>query len=165
MDEIRTERLLLRRAREDDLAALHAVLSDPKATRYWSTPPHVSLDETRQWLADMMAGPAAPTADFIVELDGRTIGKTGCFKLPEIGYILRPDHWGRGYAREALAAATAHIFAHFDVPALVADVDPRNAASIRLLERTGFVRTGAAARTWEVGGEWCDSLYYALKRP
>lgn len=164
MDSLRTERLILRRAREEDLEALHAILSDPRATRYWSTPPHDSLDQTRAWLADMMAPPRL-SSDFIVELGGQAIGKAGCYRLPEIGYILHPDHWGRGYAAEALGAAIPHIFTHFDVPALLADVDPRNSASIRLLERLGFERTGAKARTWEVGGEWCDSVYYALKRP
>jgi len=47
---------------------------------------------------------------------------------------------------------------------LTADVDPENAASIRLLERLGFLRTGFAERTWNVGGEWKDSLYYGLSR-
>ncbi len=38
--EFRTERLVLRPAREDDLAAMHAVLSHPKAMAYWSSAPH-----------------------------------------------------------------------------------------------------------------------------
>ena len=40
--EIHTPRLTLRSARPDDLEAMHAVLSDPRATRWWSTPPHAS---------------------------------------------------------------------------------------------------------------------------
>mgnify|MGYP003347797219 CR=1 FL=1 len=44
------------------------------------------------------------------------------------------------------------------------DVDPRNKASIRLLERLGFAETHRAARTWLVGEEWCDSVYFALTR-
>jgi len=41
--EIRTPRLILRSARPDDLDAMHAVLSDSRATRWWSTPPHETL--------------------------------------------------------------------------------------------------------------------------
>jgi RimJ/RimL family protein N-acetyltransferase len=48
--EVRTSRLILRTARPDDLDGLHAVLSDPRATLWWSTPPHETLDQTRAWL-------------------------------------------------------------------------------------------------------------------
>jgi len=161
--EIITPRLILRTAREGDLQAMHAVLSDPRATRWWSTPPHETLDQTRVWLDAMIAnGPDHP--DFVIELDGRVVGKAGFFALPDIGYILHPDVWGRGLAAEAVVAAIDHVFGAHDLEALTADVDPENAASIRLLERLGFVRNGSAERTWNVGGEWKDSLYYSLSR-
>jgi ribosomal-protein-alanine N-acetyltransferase len=162
---IRTERLLLRRARPDDLDALHAILTDRRAMRYWSTPPHTTLAETQEWLDRMIDGPPAESDDYIVELDGRAIGKAGCYRLPEIGYILHPDNWGKGYIREAMTAIIAHIFATRDIERLVADVDPRNDASIGLLLRLGFVETHRARGTWQVGEELCDSVYFALARP
>ena len=162
--EILTSRLILRSARPDDLEAMHAVLSDPRATRWWSTPPHETLEQTKGWLDGMIAnGPDHP--DFVVELDGRVIGKAGFYAMPDVGYILHPDVWGQGLAAEAVGAAIDHVFQAHDVETLTADVDPDNAASIRLLERLGFVRTGFAERTWNVGGVWKDSLYYALSRP
>lgn len=161
--EIRTPRLILRSARADDLDGMHAVLSDPRATLWWSTPPHETLEQTRVWLDGMIAhGPDNP--DFVIELDGRVIGKAGFWRLPDVGYILHPDCWGQGLAAEAVGAAVDHVFASRDLETLTADVDPENAASIRLLERLGFVRTGFAERTWNVGGVWKDSLYYALSR-
>lgn len=161
--EIVTSRLKLRSARPDDLAAMHAVLSDPRATRWWSTPPHGTLDQTRVWLDSMIAnGPDQP--DFVVERDGVVIGKAGFWKLPEVGYILHPDHWGQGIAAEAVGAAIDHVFATRTLDDLIADVDPDNAPSIRLLERLGFVRTGSAKATIKVGGIWMDSLYYGLSR-
>ena len=48
---------------------------------------------------------------------------------------------------------------------LTADVDPRNAASLRVLGKLGFVETGRAERTFLLGDEWCDSVYLALPRP
>jgi len=162
--EIVTARLRLRSARSDDLAAMHAVLSDPRATRWWSTPPHASLAETAAWLDSMIAnGPDQP--DFVVEREGKVIGKAGFWRLPEVGYILHPDHWGQGLAREAVAATIDHVFATREIDELTADVDPENAASIRLLERLGFVRTGFAERTLKIGDEWKDSFYYSLSRP
>ncbi|WP_332639257.1 GNAT family N-acetyltransferase [Brevundimonas sp.] len=161
--EIRTARLTLRSARPDDLEGMHAILSDPRATLWWSTPPHETLEQTAAWLDGMIAnGPDQP--DFVVELEGRVVGKAGFWRLPDVGYILHPDVWGRGLAAEAVKAAIDHVFATREIETLTADVDPENAASIRLLERLGFVRTGFAARTWNVGGVWKDSIYYALSR-
>lgn len=161
--EILTPRLRLRSARPDDLAAFHAILSDPEATRWWSTPPHQTLDQTRLWLDAMIEkGPDNP--DFVIERDGVAIGKAGFFALPEIGYILRRDCWGQGLASEAVGAAIDHVFTRREADDLVADVDPDNAPSIRLLTRLGFRRTGFQARTIEVGGVWHDSLYFGLSR-
>lgn len=160
-DEIRTDRLLLRRARRDDLEPLHRVMSDGEAMRYWSSPPHASLSETEEWLASMIAVDPALSDDFIVTLDGITIGKLGAWKLPEIGFLIDRAQWGQGLASEAMAAFIARRRT-LGSKELSADVDPRNKASLRLLERHGFVETHRAARTWQVGGEWCDSIYLKL---
>jgi RimJ/RimL family protein N-acetyltransferase len=165
MDRIVTPRLILRRARSDDLAAMHAVLSHPVGMRYWSSLPHADLAATREWLANMMEADPAVSDDYLIEHGGRVIGKAGCYRLPEIGYILHPDWWGRGLAREAVGAVIARLFERGDVAALRADIDPRNTASIRLLERLGFERSGEGKRTWHIGDEWCDSIYYELRRP
>lgn len=162
MIELVTARLRLRRAAAGDLDALHAVLSHPVAMRYWSSLPHTHLDQTRAWLDEMMT---ATDEDFVVEHEGRVIGKAGCYALPNVGYILHPNAWGRGFAAEALAAAIGHVFAVRDVDRLTADVDPRNGASIRVLQKLGFRESGRAARTWRIGDEWCDSIYFALDRP
>ncbi|KPF77567.1 acetyltransferase [Brevundimonas sp. AAP58] len=164
MTEIRTERLVLRHARPDDAEPLHVIFSDPLAMRWWSSLPHETLDQTRAWVEAMMAGNAAGAPDFIIEWNGRAIGKAGFWRLPDVGYILHPDAWGQGLAQEAVRAAIDHVFAEGLTDIVTADVDPENTASIRLLERLGFARTGSAERTWNIGGELKDSLYYALDR-
>ena len=101
---LRTDRLVLRRARVSDLVPMHKVLSDERAMRYWSTAPHSSLEETERWLQNMVDAPEAESNDFVLELDGKVIGKAGCWRLPEIGFILHSDYWGLALAREALTA-------------------------------------------------------------
>jgi [ribosomal protein S5]-alanine N-acetyltransferase len=162
--ELLTARLRLRRATQTDLDAFHEILSDPVAMRFWSSPPHPDLDRTRAWLDDMIAGGPPLGEDFVIEHEGRLIGKAGCWRLPEIGYILHPAYWGRGFAAEACRAAIAHIFATYDLDAITADVDPRNEASLRLLARLGFVETGRATATYEIEGEISDSVYLAVRR-
>jgi RimJ/RimL family protein N-acetyltransferase len=112
----------------------------------------------------MIAAPAATSDDYVIELDGEVIGKAGFYRLPEIGFILHPDYWGRGLAREALEAVIAKVFSSFPVDALTADVDPRNVASLALLKGLGFVETGRAKGTWQLGDDLCDSVYLALWR-
>lgn len=165
MTEILTPRLRLRRAQAGDLEALHAVFSHPVAMRYWSRPPHTEIGQTRDFLDNMIGASADVSDDFVVEHRGIAIGKAGCWRLSEVGYILHPDHWGQGLATEALGAVVGYIFATRAVEAITADVDPRNEGSLRLLAKLGFVETHRAERTWLVGEEWCDSVYLALKRP
>jgi len=164
MTELRTARLVLRRASPDDLEPMHAILSDPRAMTYWSHGPHESLDRTREWLEAMIGSPPELSDDFVVTLDGRAIGKFGAWRLPEFGFILSPDHWGRGYASEAMAAFLDHVFARPDVDHLTADVDPRNRASLALLMRHGFTESGRASGTWETHIGLCDSIYLRLAR-
>ena len=159
VEAITTERLVLRRARIEDVGPMHRIMRDPVAMRYWSTLPHDSLETTADWVRSMIAPPHPKGDDFIVTLNGETIGKMGAWQLPDLGYLLDPAHWGHGYASEALAAFLAHrrrVGSTF----LTADTDPRNAASIRLLQRHGFCETGRAARTWLIGGQWFDSIYW-----
>ena len=165
-DEIRTERLVLRRAGMGDAATMHAIMSDPVAMRYWSTPPHCELADTERWMKSMVDADPSTSDDFIVTLEGVPIGKLGAWKLPEIGFLLDPAHWGKGYAREALDAFIERRRS-LGSSELTADVDPRNTASIKLLEQAGFVETGRAEGTWQVGDELCDSVYYRLdlRRP
>lgn len=162
MVTLSTPRLRLRGATMDDLPAIHALLSDPVGMRYWSTPPHTDVAQSEAWLRSMVEADPATSDDFIIELDGAAIGKLGCWKLPEIGFNLASKHWGQGYASEAMAAYLDRRRALRDPSSLTADVDPRNTASLRLLEKHGFVETGRASGTWQVGDELCDSVYLAL---
>jgi RimJ/RimL family protein N-acetyltransferase len=161
-DELRTARLVLRRATMEDTGAMHRVMSDPTAMRYWSTPPHRSMDETERWMRSMVDADLSTSDDFIVTLDGALIGKLGAWKLPEIGFLLARETWGQGYAGEALSAFLEHRKAAGS-DRLTADVDPRNEPSLRLLQGHGFVESGRAKRTWLVGDEWCDSVYLEVK--
>ena len=164
MTELHTARLVLRRAILDDLTAMHAVFSDPRAMTYWTHGPHESVERTREWLDAMIDSPPGESDDFLVTLDGRAIGKMGAWRLPEFGFILAPDHWGKGFASEAMTAFLDHVFARPEVDHLIADVDPRNRASLALLERHGFSESGRAAGTWDTHIGLCDSIYLRLDR-
>ena len=163
---LRTQRLVLRRPRSDDVAAMHAILRDPLAMRYWSTLPHTEVAETEAWIAKTIdAINAGECDDFFVEQDGLLIGKAGLWNRNEIGFLFSPTVWGKGYAREALQAVIDRAFRDCGHEEIRAEADPRNERCLRLLTRLGFRETGRAERTFHIGGEWSDSVYLSLAKP
>ena len=62
----------------------------------------------------------------------------------ELAYMLRRDRWRRGYATEAAQACVRHGFDTLGLERIVADVDPANTASVRVLEKCGFERIGGS---------------------
>jgi len=162
---IQTERLLLRRMTLDDAEALHAIFRDPETMLYWSTLPHSSLAQTLEFMTRTIdACDAGEADDFAVVFEGRVIGKAGVWQRDEIGYIIAREAWGKGLAIEAVRAVIARAFGQGRAR-LHADVDPRNARALTLLDRLGFIKTGEAQRTYQIGADWTDSVYLELRGP
>ena len=161
---LHTARLILRPTQIGDLDAFFQIMRNPRAMAHWSTLPHAGIDVTRDWMGSMLDH-ADSGHELVIERDNVLIGKAGGWLLPKIGYILHPDHWSMGYATEAMAAIIPHIWATSDVRELVADVDPLNPASVRVLINLGFRENGRAEWTFCIGGVWADSIYLALPRP
>src|SRR5690606_33022046 len=115
--------------------------------RFWSTMPHESLKQTETWVRSEVEAPPDESDDFVIMLEGRLIGKLGSWRLPEVGFLLNPADWGRGYATEAMTAFINHRRA-LGSTELTADVDPENMRSLHLLLRCGFKETHRETRTW-----------------
>lgn len=162
---LQTPRLILRGPRPDDLDAYFAIHAAPGAMKYWSTLPHTSPNETREKLDRFIAGFADQPTCFMMEQNGRIIGSIGVAVGNEIGFILHPDHHRKGFASEALRAILPHVWDTTDYDHLVADVDPRNEASIGLLTSFGFFETHRKSGTFQIGADWVDSVYFRLNRP
>ncbi len=168
---LQTARLELRSPLATDAEQLFEVFSDPEVMRYWSTPPMSAVAEAAALIerahAQAVDGSGLRWA-VSRQADQCVLGTISLFHFDdqneraEIGYILGRASWGQGFAREALAAAVEFAFGTLGVRRLEADTDPRNAASIRLLEHLGFVREGVLRERWVVAGEVSDSLMMGL---
>ena len=168
---LETSRLRLRPYRADDDEAMFALYSDPRVMRYWSFPSWVEVAQARAYLekarAGMDSGEIFPWA-IAESASDRLIGALTLHSLhveqlrAEVGYSLSPDYQGRGMAAEALRCGLAHAFDVLGLVRVEADIDPRNTASWRLLEKIGFVREGLLRQRWRVNGEVCDSAFYGL---
>src|SRR6476660_2211260 len=80
----------------------------------------------------------------------------------DIGYGLARAHWGQGFMHEALTAVVDYAFGPLGLRRLEADIDPRNAASLRALECLGFAREGLLRERWQVGEEISDTAFLGL---
>jgi RimJ/RimL family protein N-acetyltransferase len=99
--------------------------------------------------------------EFIVEHHGAVVGKLGAWRIPEIGFFLRRDCCGRGFATEALQRYVRYAKER-RYKELTADVDPRNGACIRVLGKCGFKEIGRVTATYVVNGLRSDSIYLHL---
>jgi RimJ/RimL family protein N-acetyltransferase len=101
-----------------------------------------------------MAADEDPLAFYFVALktDGTLIGKAGLSRIEtacapgellgavQVGWSLRADVWGQGYAREAAEAALATAFERLALPRVYAQTSQRNTASWGLMKRLGMAR-------------------------
>ncbi|MEE4301004.1 MAG: GNAT family protein [Pseudomonadales bacterium] len=171
--ELRTERLRLRPTRPDDARAILDLFDDEETTRYWAHRPLPDLDAAEAWIAERLARRArGELLDWFAELDrGHVAGL--CFigdlsianRRGEIGYAIHRDQQGRGLASEMVTRVISHAFESLGLHRLEADVDPRNAASLRLLEQHGFTVEGHLRERWQATGEVQDSVILGLLAP
>ncbi|NNF57983.1 MAG: GNAT family N-acetyltransferase [Rhodothermaceae bacterium] len=168
-----TQRLRLRHPRPADADAVLAIFGDPTAMRYWSHEPFEDLEAAQNYLATIDEGFAERTLFqwAITELGADDLIGTVTLlhwdrpnRRAEVGYMLSPSHWGKGYASEAVRAVLCFGFEAMDLHRVEAELDPRNEASARLLERLGFQQEGLQRQTWYLYDEWCDSALYGLLR-
>ena len=88
----------------------------------------------------------------------------GPFQNAFLGYGGVAAHTGRGFMTEALQLALRRAFAELRLHRLEANIQPRNSASLALVERCGFVREGFSERYLKVGGRWRDHERWAIRR-
>jgi ribosomal-protein-alanine N-acetyltransferase len=168
---LHTERLTLRWLTEDDADAYYRIFSDPVVMRYWSSAPWTSMAQAHAAIADSLAENRSGTACRFGVVRRDTNELIGHIKLYDIhaasrrcdlGYALATAHWGHGYLAEAMRAALSHAFDTLDMNRIEADIDPRNEASAKVLEKMGFQKEGYMPERWIVNGEVCDTVFYGL---
>ena len=161
----------MRWASEDDVDALYEIFSDPRVMRYWSSGPLPNREAAAVMQREIAQHNLSDTQmkwGLALRDTNKLIGTVTLFNLSisngraEIGYAMGSAYWGKGYMNEALEALIVHAFDVMNFRRLEADVDPRNDASIRTLERLGFQREGFLRERWHVGAELQDAYFYGL---
>lgn len=150
------DRVLLRELSMTDAGDLLLTYSDADAMRFRANPPLTTLDDAyrmietahreaveekkiRWAIEEKSSGCVIGT--FLWIIDSR---KT----VSEIGYSLRKDRWNRGLSTEIVRDMCGYLFTHEAVDTLTAKVHRDNFGSIRVLEKTAFIKSGENATHW-----------------
>ena len=158
MTAIETQRLLLRTPTPEDAEAALDLYTDPVAMEFLGgVQPDAVADSgllVRRWLERWDDNGCGPFS-IVRREDSRWLGRTGVlvwdvrtwthttfasageFAQPELGWALAREHWGHGYATEAVLAVREWAYAERDVERLVSLIAPANIRSQRLAERLG----------------------------
>lgn len=140
---IRTARLTLRAPVPADLADLVALANNWRVIEPTAVMPFPYLEEHGRSFLERVDDPAMPRPYAIANGADRLMGvislKFEAGKLPELGYWLGEPYWGQGYAPEAVIALLDAVRSTDRIPQVDARVLAHNAASIRVLEKAGFV--------------------------
>jgi ribosomal-protein-alanine N-acetyltransferase len=143
---LETERLLLREFVPEDVDALAAVLSDPETMRYYPAALDRAgvaawIERNRRRYVDDGHGLWA----MVLKSRGELVGDCGLTRQTvdgtdeiEIGYHVRRDLWGRGFAPEAARACRDHGFARISAERLISLVRVGNLPSRRVAEKVGM---------------------------
>ena len=170
---IKTQRLSLRLIRAEDVDDFYAVYSNQEVMRYWSTPPLANREAASKLIKEIHKDIERHEIlkwGIALRADDKLIGSVTLFhmdlthKRAELGYALGRAHWGHGYMQETLKAVFNYAFNVLNLHRIEADVDPRNDASVRTLERLGFQREGYLRERWQVNGEIQDAFFFGLLR-
>ena len=113
----------------------------------------------------------APETSFAIEVEGAYAGEIGFLPLQgehrlcaEIGYWLGEEYWGLGIATEAVRAMTEYLFVKHNLVRLHAHVFEWNSASIRVLEKCGYIREAVLRRSVIKNERIIDEMLYAFVR-
>jgi RimJ/RimL family protein N-acetyltransferase len=168
--ELRTERLLLRQWRDEDVEALYEIVTQPE---YLATMPPLDRGQTEAQIRRFRSGWDADGYSHWAACDlesGRLIGRIGLLchhdwplvdrPVPEVGWVVHRDFWGRGLATEGGRAGVEAWREHLpNEPRLYSFTTPDNPRSQAVMQRLGFTVRGA-------GVHWhgYEMVWYALDR-
>ncbi|MGA9026282.1 MAG: GNAT family protein [Steroidobacteraceae bacterium] len=169
----RTSRLLLREFTPADFDAVYAYSSDPRVTRYLFFGPR-DHDGTAEYLDGLIQSQQEmPRTRFELAVEetatGVLIGACDLSLIErhvaDLGYMLSPMHWGKGYATEIALALLDAGFCELRAERIISTVDVNNKASIRVLEKIGMRWEAVFRKHRRAKNRWWDCHLYVLPRP
>ncbi len=170
--EIKTERLLLRRLIKEDAEQIYKMRSHKDVMKFIGKKPITTMQEAMDFfhlVNDSLENNTGITwAMTLIDSPEKMIGTIGLWRLikehfrAEIGYMLLPEYWKKGLAKEAAVKVIEYGFVEMKLHSIEAHIHPRNTASATLLESTGFIREAYFKEDFFFNGAFEDTAIYSL---
>jgi ribosomal-protein-alanine N-acetyltransferase len=171
--ELATDRLFLRKLKHSDAKNLNELFSSPKVLMF-SNDQIMNSEEKAIELIDKFNNSFKNKNSIqwaiTVKNNDALIGTCGSYDLDrenskiDIGYLLIPSFWGKGYATEATMAMIKWVFDKLDIHRIQADCTSGHEASENILLKCGFTEEGIwRESTWE-HGKYVDIKQFGLLR-
>ena len=147
---IQSKRLIFREIEESDFETIAVILRDEGVQTVWEH--YFSDEEVKAWIEKRKSGYANYGVDYFLAIDKLTqevVGQIGLLKenidgeeVWGIGYILKGEYYGKGYATEGAQAMADHAFHTLKTPKVICEIRPMNQASIAVAKRLGMTEAG-----------------------
>lgn len=167
--ELRTDRLVLRRYRPEDAAALYRHLgSDPAMYRYSGWNPYASLEMAQETVNRFIESyEDEHSYSWVIDVDGVLFGTIGAYDYEndriEVGFSIIRAGWGQGYATEALKKVLEYLTENEGIACVTAWCAAENIGSRRVLEKSGMKLVSAAEDDLVVGEKRYERLFFEYK--
>lgn len=170
--EIQSTRLLLREIQTLDAPTIFTYRADTLTNQYQGWIPK-KLEEVEDFIENKIAKEFNQLDTWfqlaiVVKESDELIGDVGLNflenEMVEVGCTINKCRQGKGYATEALRSTIDFLFSQVDKQKIKASVDPRNIASIALIEKLGFKKEAHYKKSFFLRGEWVDDVIYGLIR-
>ena len=167
-----TDRLYIRDFKPDDFDEFHKLVQNSDIYKYMPWGPN-SEEDTKNFIQmSIEQGSKEPRKSFDVPIILKeTHLIVGCIgirvssslhKKADIGYWIKRDLWGQGFAKEAALGLLSFGFQKLKMNKIYATADPNNPASIRVLEKIGMVKEGYLKEDMYIQGKYRDSVLMAI---
>lgn len=169
---LETDRLILRRYREDDIDVMYEIITDERLSKYIKYPNLTKEEELeciREWIREADESSyekwvieVRDTCEVVGNIDVNTVNKK--HKYCNVGYTIRYDYWGNGYASEALRVVADHLLNESGYNLVECCCNELNKQSSRVMEKAGFKKDGYIAnRRLNEDGTYSGVEYYSKK--
>ncbi|MBK0402472.1 GNAT family N-acetyltransferase [Adhaeribacter sp. BT258] len=171
---LHTERLLLREVQETDAPEIFIFRSDDRIMQYLDREKLNSETEALEFIGKYKKAIHENEGinwGICLKDSDKLIGTIGLWRFikanhrAEIGYSLHPDFWNKGLMREAMQAVLDYGFQTLKLHSIEANINPKNEASRKLLEKHGFVQEAYFREDYYFQGKFLDSVILSLIDP
>ena len=169
--EFDSDRLHFRKINFVDANDIFFIRSNDDVMRFMDVPRHYSITDSEkliQSIIESYKNETGITWGIIEKQSNEFIGYIGFIRMTsehcraEIGYVLKPAYWGKGFMYESINKIVRFGLGEMNLHSIEANVNPLNDKSLKVLEKIGFIKEAYFRENYLFNGKFLDSVIYSL---